>query len=106
MRERSLKSTYETKSLLTLPTRGDWSYREHREIDRIRVACVEHPNLQLEFGQTDEGDPWCIVYDHARDRVISHIARIDRCYTVVRLRQSRLDRATNVTREPAGSVVR
>ena len=82
MRERSRKNTYEFKLLLARPNRGDWSDREHSQIDRIRLACVEYPDLKLEFGQTDEGDPWCIVYDHPHDRVIAHIARIDRHYVV------------------------
>ena len=85
----SHKKTSESKPLLVLPDCGDWSHQEHCEIDRIRVTCAEHPNLQLEYGQTDEGDPWCIVHDDAHDQVISHITRIDRHY-IVSLRQRRL----------------
>ena len=63
---------------------GDWSRQEQCEIDRVRPACMEHPNLSLEFGLTDEADPWCIVYDLERERAIFHLARIDHCYIVVR----------------------
>ena len=62
----------------------DWSHQEQGEIDRVRAACVEHPNLSLEAGLTDEGDPWCIVYDREREQVIFHLARIDHSYVVVK----------------------
>jgi hypothetical protein len=61
---------------------GDWSYQEQCEIDRVRAACMEHPHLSLEAGLTDEDDPWCIVYDRERERVIFHLARIDSSYIV------------------------
>jgi hypothetical protein len=63
---------------------GPWSRQEQCEIDRVRVACMEHPNLSLEVGLTDEADPWCIVYDLERERAIFHLARIDHSYIVVR----------------------
>ena len=68
VRERSHKNIHALKPLWALPDCGDWSDREHSEIDRIRLACVEHPNLKVEFGQTDECDPWFIVYDWAHEK--------------------------------------
>jgi len=77
---------------LVAPDHGDWSYREHREIDRIRAACEKHQELVLEVSRTDEGDPWCIVYDCHRDVVILHLARIDRRYVIAWACRSRLQR--------------
>jgi hypothetical protein len=77
---------------LVAPDHGDWSYQEHREIDRIRAACEKHQELALEASRTDEGDPWCIVYDCRRDVVILHLARIDRRYVIAWPCRSRLQR--------------
>ena len=60
------------------------------EIDRIRAACGKRSDLKLECGHTDEGDPWCIVYDRENDEVIVHVARIDRRYLVMKARGARL----------------
>ena len=61
----------------------DWTDRERAEIERIQRVCTEFSNLELECSHTDENDPWCIVYDTAADRILLHIARIDRRYVVV-----------------------
>ena len=66
-----------------LPCRGDWSPQELHEIDRVRALCDQRSGLELECSHTDEGDPWCIVYDQTRGRIILHVAKIDRCYVVV-----------------------
>jgi hypothetical protein len=71
-----------------------WSYQERREIKRIRVECAKHQELVLEASRTDEGDPWCIVYDCRRDVVILHLARIDRRYIVALSCRSQLQRTT------------
>src|ERR1700704_1411674 len=72
-----------------------WSQRELREIDRVRVACGNQLQLELAFGESDEGDPWCIVCK--RERIMLHIARIDRCYVIAWPCRSRLHRATSIT---------
>lgn len=79
-----------------LRPRGDWSQQELWEIDRIRAQCQKQPGFELECSHTDEGDPWCIVYDRQRERIILHIARIDRCYVVVSPRQSKSARASSM----------
>ena len=80
----------------TPPAHGrGWSQRELCEIDRIRVARCNELQLELVFGESDEGDPWCIVCD--RERVMLHIARIDRCYVVAWPCRSRLQRTTSIT---------
>ena len=79
-----------------LPPRGDWTQQELWEIDRIRAQCQKQPGFELECSHTDEGDPWCIVYDRQRERIILHIARIDRCYVVVSPRQSKSARASSM----------
>lgn len=77
-------------------SRGDWTQQELWEIDRIRAQCQKQPGFELECSHTDEGDPWCIVYDRQRERIILHIARIDRCYVVVSPRQSKSARASSM----------
>jgi hypothetical protein len=83
-------------SLSTEPDYRHWSLHERHGIERIRAACLADPDLQLEGGRTDEGDPWCIVYDRARDRVVLHIARIDQSYIIVRPRQFRLQKVSKM----------
>ena len=57
---------------------GRWTLDEERELDRIRAVCQFYPHIAVECADTDEGDPWCIVYDSVRRRILLHIARIDR----------------------------
>ena len=63
---------------------GGWSIPERIQIERIRYLCEKCPQLEFDGGQTDEGDPWCIVYDRERKQIVLHIARIDRRYVIVR----------------------
>jgi hypothetical protein len=63
---------------------GCWSVPERIQIQRIRYLCEKSPQLEFDGGQTDEGDPWFIVYDCERKQVLLHIARIDRRYVIVR----------------------
>ena len=76
------------------PSQGGWSNRELREIDRIRAACGNHLQLEMALGESDEGDPWCVISD--RERILLHIARIDRCYVIARPCRSRLQTATSI----------
>ncbi len=64
--------------------RSCWTNPERVQIERIRYWCDKCPKLEFDGGQTDEGDPWCIVYDREREQVVLHIARIDRRYVMVR----------------------
>jgi hypothetical protein len=75
------------------PARGHWSSQELCEIDRIRALCDQRSGLELECSHTDEGDPWCVVYDQTRGRIVLHIARIDRCYVIVSPRRGKLARS-------------
>jgi hypothetical protein len=61
-----------------------WSVPERIQIERIRYLCDRCPQLEFDGGQTDEGDPWFIVYDREHEQVVLHIARIDRRYVMVR----------------------
>ena len=45
------------------PKTQDWTNGELAEIERIREACAFRPHFEVECSHTDEGDPWCIVYD-------------------------------------------
>jgi hypothetical protein len=63
---------------------GGWNIPERIQIERIRYLCEKCPQLEFDSGQTDEGDPWFIVYDRERGQVVLHIARIERRYVMVR----------------------
>jgi hypothetical protein len=86
-------------TLSQLPTgQGDWSDQETREIGRIRAACADHPNLELERGRTDEGDPWIVcAHEPGRECIVLHLARIDRCYVIELLRLPRPERTVSMT---------
>jgi hypothetical protein len=61
----------------------DWTDDERAEIDRLEPFWRSADNWELECGYTDTGDPWCIIYDRRQDRIVLHIARIERCYVIV-----------------------
>ena len=75
----------------------DWSREELASIDRISTICRSIGCLELECQCTDEGDPWCIIYDRACDRVVLHLARIERKYVVVLPLQQRFARRASMT---------
>jgi hypothetical protein len=74
-----------------------WSQKELREINRIRAACGSQFHIELAFGESDEGDPWCIVCEREGERVLLHIARIDCSYVIARPGRSRLQRTASIT---------
>jgi hypothetical protein len=76
--------------------RGNWTGQEQSEINRIRAACRAQPHLELDIGQTDEGEPWCAVYDRECDQVVVHFARIGRRYIVARSNRSIIAKTVTV----------
>ena len=70
--------------------RGGWTRQERSEIDRIRGVCREYSHLQFDSGQTDEGEPWCIVCARECEEVVLHLARIGSRYVIAHPSQSRL----------------
>jgi hypothetical protein len=69
---------------------------EIAQIERLKRACGRIDYYwDVECGCSDEGDPWCAVYDWRRDRLILHIARIDGHY--VTAFPSRLGSSSNPT---------
>jgi hypothetical protein len=66
-----------------VPRGGDWTDAEMAEIDRLRAVCQRSQDLDLECDHSDAGDPWCIIYDRDRNRIVLHVARIDRSYVIV-----------------------
>ncbi|WP_337185089.1 hypothetical protein [Phenylobacterium sp.] len=55
---------------------GDWSAAERARLealaDQLAAAGV---HVEVVFGATDDGDPWCVVTDESGD-VLIHVARI------------------------------
>jgi hypothetical protein len=65
---------------------------EIAQIERLKRACRKVDYYwDVDCGCSDEGDPWCAVYDWRRDRPVVHVARIDGSYVTefpFRLRSS------------------
>jgi hypothetical protein len=60
------------------------SSAEIAQIERLKRACRRVDCYwDVECGCSDEGDPWCAVYDWRRDRPVLHVARIDGNYVTV-----------------------
>jgi Ca2+-binding RTX toxin-like protein len=70
---------------------GDWTASERARLqelaDRLSAGGVE---VDVIFGATDEGDPWCVVTDGNGD-VLIHVARIGGAFVV----HSAVDDAVN-----------
>jgi hypothetical protein len=54
-----------------------WTEQEMDEFCRIEMI-LQH--AELEFGASDEGDPWCALCDAITGAVLAHFARIDGTY--------------------------
>lgn len=61
---------------------GDWTAAERARLedlaDRLAASGV---HVEVIFGATDDGDPWCVVTDESGD-VLIHVARIDGRFVV------------------------
>jgi hypothetical protein len=55
---------------------GEWTAGERARLEELadRFAGVAE-GIEVVFGATDEGDPWCVVKD-AQDEILVHVARI------------------------------
>ena len=73
-----------------------WSYLERCELDRVGAKCERYPQLELEGGHTDEGDPWCVVCNQEDEGVILHIARIDGRYVIIWPGEPRVQRTSSI----------
>jgi hypothetical protein len=83
--------------LSVTPRRGDWTPQELCELDRIRARCSPRSTFELQCSQTDEGDPWCIVYDREREQVVVHLARVDDRYVMARTSHTKLFTASSLS---------
>jgi hypothetical protein len=72
----------------------DWTHDERAEIRRLEKVCDASEDWSLECSHTDAGDPWCVVYDRHQERIILHIARIDRQYVLVWPREQRSEKTS------------
>jgi hypothetical protein len=69
--------------LLAIPkAQVDWSSGEKSELQRLHTV-YRPPRYEIECSLTEDGDPWCVVYDCVRDEITVHIARIGSRYIVV-----------------------
>ena len=74
-----------------------WSVPERIQIERIRYLCERCQQLEFDGGQTDEGDPWFLVYDRVLEQVVLHIARLDRRYVMAWASRSKLSTAASLS---------
>lgn len=61
---------------------GDWSSSEIAELSRLQEV-FPLPLYENENGVSEEGDPWWVITETSSDRVLVHITRIDRKYSVL-----------------------
>jgi hypothetical protein len=65
-----------------LSARADWSHEERARLaelaERYAAAGVR---VEVIYGATEEGDPWCVVKDQAED-ILIHVARIGDTFVV------------------------
>jgi hypothetical protein len=60
-----------------------WTEAELVEIRRLKEACEIGGHQELTCDQTETGDPWCVIHERSSDKILLHLARIDRRYIVV-----------------------
>ncbi len=62
---------------------GDWTAAERARLDAMAEGLIAAGGGRVEviFGTTDAGDPWCVVKDH-NEEVLVHVARIDGKFVV------------------------
>lgn len=61
---------------------GDWSATERARLEALAdQLAAQGVDVEVIFGATDEGDPWCVVTDGNGD-VLIHVARIDGRFVV------------------------
>lgn len=65
-------------AILPFPVRqtGDWSDNERARLDELAARFADQAGVEVAFGRSDSGDPWCVVLD-AHDEVLVHIARVE-----------------------------
>jgi hypothetical protein len=73
----------ESGSPKTLPRicPANWSDREISELRRVeRALQLFDLPLELSFGLSDEGEPWCAICRQGNDGVVAHFARVSGTY--------------------------
>lgn len=69
--------------MLPPPSGVSWTDAELSEIERLQPLCRGLRGWEVVCDQSDAGDPWSIIYDRTQERIIVHIARINRRYIAV-----------------------
>jgi hypothetical protein len=75
----------------------DWTANERAETRRLEKFCEASNDWILECSHTDARDPWCVVYDERHQRIVVHIARLERRLVVVMPRAQRVAYTTSMT---------
>jgi hypothetical protein len=72
------------------------SEEERAYLNRISRLCRLGTRFELDCQCTEGGDPWCIICDQFLDRVVLHLARIDRKYVIASPLQQRSETRTDM----------
>lgn len=78
------------------PLSPSWSDEERARLYDFASAMAESCGVRIDFGQTDEGDPWCVVLDDNED-VLVHIARIDGTFVAHSVAQDLVEQASELS---------
>ncbi len=61
----------------------DWTSGERAQLREMGLQLgVARSDLDIVFGRSDDGDPWCVWSPTARGEVLLHVARIAGCFIV------------------------
>src|SRR5690349_14730938 len=61
---------------------GDWSASERARLDELgRQFAAEGHRVEVVYGATEDGDPWCVVKDE-NEEILVHVARIGGTFVV------------------------
>src|ERR1700761_7642281 len=62
-----------------------WSTQELAEVFRLTDMLQRHGiDLEIDYGVSDEGDPWLVLSDPSAAEINFHIARINQQYIIAR----------------------
>jgi len=72
----------QARSRARSPSAGDWSREERARLEALRRRFAKAGvRVEVVYGATDDGDPWCVVMDE-HEEVLIHVARIGAMFVV------------------------
>jgi len=79
-----------------LRDRSDWSAGQRAKLERLAdTLALSGMNVEVVFGKTDAGDPWCGVKGDDEE-VLLHVARVDGRFVVHSLLEGTIEEASDL----------